>query len=303
MPSLGGHGRLLAGPLQRWGYLLNTPAVSDPFIESAMERYDIIAVTGCAFSGDGRLAIKNAPLLKRLMALSIRKKVTVYPVVSFTSAEQGARLLKDGLSRSRAILDLIRMCGQLKLRGIHLDFEYLPRENARLLAAFLSELRSRYRGTVTMAVFPQVEFPEKWSRFHDLEMICPHLDGIVIMCYDLHGLHTGPGPVTDVKWADKNIRHALKFMKPGSIWLGIPAYGYRWTDSCAGALSAHEGVRLSRNHNAQRDGSGNLTFSYPADRGLTRVYISDRQTRTGLEELARGHNLAGVSVWRIGFED
>ena len=113
-------------------------------------------------------------------------------------------MLKSGKVRYRAASAVKEMCETYGFPGIHLDFEYFPPEDSFFLALFLKELKDKMKNlVVSMAVFPQAEFPEKWSRFHDLTKISRHLDEIVIMCYDYHRPGTGPGPVTDKNWADK----------------------------------------------------------------------------------------------------
>jgi hypothetical protein len=76
-----------------------------------------------------------------------------------------------------------------------------------------------------MAVFPQKEFSQEWSRFYDLEIVPPCLDGIMLMCHDRHAGHTGPGPVKDLLWAEQDIKSALKRPAPDSPHPGIPATG------------------------------------------------------------------------------
>ena len=168
--------------------------------------------------------------------------------------------------------------------GIHLDFEYLPPEYSKQLGLFLDDLNKEYSGTITMAVFPKIGIPEKWSGFHDLAVISPRVDEVVLMCYDLHGSHTGPGPVTDVKWAEKNIKYALSLIEPGRLWLGIPAYGYRWCGKKATALSSRHGVKKAEQHNARRDPSGTL-FYKSGNSCIT--YISDSHTRSLLTGLVK----------------
>ncbi len=154
-----------------------------------------------------------------------------------------------------------------------------------------------------MAIFPQVKFPARMSRFHDLEIIAHHLDEAVIMCYDYHGAHSGPGPVTDVSWAEENIRHALRFMRPERIWLGIPAYGYLWCGGRTEAISAKRGVPLARSHGAVRHPSGTLHATFTRGNATCILDLSDKTTREKLASLARRYGLAGIAIWRLGLED
>ncbi len=155
-----------------------------------------------------------------------------------------------------------------------------------------------------MAVFPQIEFPKERAGFHDLAVIGPHLDEIVLMCYDLHRQGTTPGPVTDIEWSERNIAHALKLLSPRQIWLGVPAYGYSWDASGkASALSARSGVKEATRCSAARHSSGTLYYECAGAKGLRRAWIADRHTRLLMERLAARYGLRGTALWRLGFEE
>lgn len=286
-----------------WGYIHHASTLSDEYLEATVPGYDVICLTGFRLTETGPISIESARLLKRIAPIVGKNNATIYPLISFRSAAQGHRILNSpDLSKTaaRSIRDLARKNG---FSGVHLDFEYLPASDSQKLQDFLVILRKTFRGAITMAIFPQVEFPEKWSGFHDLRLLAPLLDGIVLMCYDLHGAHTGPGPVTSIDWADRNIIHAIRHMDPEKIWIGIPAYGYCWTGGKATAIPASRGARLSRKHGSRRDSSGTMRIDYTQSGKLIRIYFSDRETRKLLTDLSARHGLAGTALWHLGFED
>lgn len=283
-----------------WGYMVHTDIQQYAYRPDIMDRFSVICFTGFMLHDDGRISTPPGPTLNIIKKLSLKRNVAIYPLISFASAHAGRKILSDASCRKKAVHSIASMSAKHEFCGIHLDFEYLPPEYARLLGLFLDELRKEYHGAITMAVFPGIGFPGKWSGFHDLSIIAPRVDGMVLMCYDLNGSHTGPGPVTDVKWAEKNIVYALRHCKPGRLWLGVPAYGYRWCGGTATALSSKQGVKLAARNNARRDPSGTLVYK-TANSCLT--YISDRKTRSLLAHIAAQYGLAGIAIWRIGFED
>jgi len=287
----------------RWGYLVPGPALTDTYLESVMGLYSVLTMTGFKIGETGDIIVESDSITNRIISITAKYHVTLYPLVSFKSAAQGHRILSSRALREKTAVKLSNFIRSKGFAGVHLDFEYLPPEDAGKLGHFLESLRREYSGKITMAVFPPVGFPEKWNRFHDLNIIAPRVDEIVLMCYDYHGNHTGPGPVTDIRWAEQNIKRVLERIRPSRIWLGIPAYGYRWCGGKAVALSAREGARLTEKYSPARDTSGTLRFFY-SDTGRTcTVYISDKQTRSLLQKLASDYNLAGTALWRIGFED
>lgn len=290
-------------PPLRWGYLVHTSTPRAEYLEKALAGYAVVSPTGFRLGYPGTITRENPRLIKSLKALSHRHGFALYPLVSFRSTAQGRMILASEESRDRAALAIADLAQKEDFPGVHLDFEYLPPEDSDKLALFLSRLRAHYEGKITMALFPQVEFPEKWSRFHDLGKIGHLLDKAVIMCYDYHGPGGRPGPVTDVSWAEKNIRHALGFMKPEQVWLGIPAYGYLWCGGRARVVSAKRGALIAEARGATRDPSGTLRALFRQGDATCHLYLSDRITRIRLADLARRYRLAGTALWRIGFDD
>ncbi len=287
----------------RWGYLQPGPALTDNYLETVMRHYTVLCMTGFRIGETGDIAVESTGMTNRIRSMAGKRRVTLYPLVSFKSAALGHRILSSRVLREKTAVKLSNFIRSKGFAGVHLDFEYLPPEDAGKLGDFLDSLRREYSGKITMAVFPPVGFPEKWNRFHDLSIIASRVDEIVLMCYDLHGTHTGPGPVTDIRWAEQNITRALERMRPSRIWLGIPAYGYRWCGGKAVALSAREGSRLMEKYSPARDTSGTLRFFYSDTGRECTVFFADKQTRSLLQKLADDYGLAGTALWRIGFED
>jgi spore germination protein YaaH len=294
-----------AGPRTgAWAYILHTSHLTDNYLETTIPAYSAISITGFRLAADGSLKFEQNRLIKHIIGLTRRHSISLYPLVSFTSPEGGKRLLNSKNARARAIRLITELIREYKFAGIHLDFEYLSPENSKKLGNFLSELQaSPFKGKITMAVFPQIDFPEKWSGFHDLAIIGKFADEIVIMCYDLHNQHTEPGPVTDTEWAEKNIRAALNHIKADRLWLGIPAYGYRWCGGRSDVISAKEAASSARAYLPERHRSQNIYYSYRRADHECRVFASDRHTRESLIELATKYGLAGTAVWRLGLED
>lgn len=283
-----------------WGYLVHTDNLSEAYLQSIMTRFSVICITGFKLGVNERMTAPPGQFLHTIKVIAGKKGVTLYPVISFVSTGAGSRILSDEQARKSAARAIAVLAINNGFPGIHLDFEYLRPEYAKRLGLFLEDLRKEFRGSITMAVFPHIGFPGKWSGFHDLSVISPLVDAVVLMCYDLHGSHTGPGPVTDVAWAENNIAYALSYIKPGRLLLGMPAYGYRWCGGRATALSSRKGVKQAAQRNAKRDPSGTLFFK-SGNSCLT--YLSDRHTRSLLKSLADRYGLAGTAVWRIGFEE
>lgn len=294
--------------LQEWVYCLAQSIEREserPSVEAAAGKVDVLAVTGYKLSQDGHVHGLSQQIRNHLVAVGARSRATMLPVVAFRSSSEGRRLLVSPSARETARGELAALARDGAYAGLHLDFEYLPPEDAPRLEVFLRELREALKGAkLTMAVFPPVDFPAKWSGFHDLVRIGPLLDEIVLMCYDYHRPGTPAGPVVDLEWTRRNVLEVLKSVRPGKLWLGMPAYGYSWSaDGKTRVVSAREAARLAGRSMGVRHASGTLHVRIPGPNGGHEAYVADRETRRRMEALADSFGLRGVALWRLGFEE
>ncbi len=295
---------------RHWAYLTDAsfnPAADSTYRESLARNYSALALAGFAVGRDGSL-VRRPARARSVADYAAAKGIRYFPVISFSSVADGTGLLSSDFSRRRAIARITGCIREYSASGIHLDFEYLPPERARDLATFIGEIRDAVKSydrslSISMALFPQVDFPSNRAGFHDFARIAPLLDEAVLMCYDYHRKGTGPGPVVSVHWADRNIVQALKFFKPDRLWLGVPAYGYAWKGSTAEVISARSGVKQAARFGAVRHASGTVYYEYDRGGVTHRAYIADVRTRNELEALARKHGLKGTALWRLGLED
>lgn len=290
----------------RWGYLLEGSVLlkgGDAGPRERISGYEVICHTGYVLDRGGKLV--RTPEERNALKKLIPNTAEYVPMIGLRSASEGRAMLASPAARFLAAKELAGLIEGEKFKVLHLDFEYLPPEDAPRLAEFLKTLRATCRGArLSMAVFPQIEFPREKSGFHELSVIAPCLDEIVLMCYDLHGPGTKPGPVTDIGWSERNIAHALKFLNPRQVWLGVPAYGYRWEASGrSAAVSARSGVKEALRCISERHGSGTLYYECRGARGARRAWIADRHTRAMMEDLAVKYGLRGTAMWRLGLEE
>ncbi|MCP4136784.1 MAG: hypothetical protein GY754_37790 [bacterium] len=294
-----------APAVKTWAYILHSSRLSSRNLDSTLPKLDAACITGFKLTSKGKIKHSKGRLYSRVRKKTKKYGVPLYPLIGFSSVAVGRKILRSPGLRKKAISSILRLVKKHNFTGVHLDFEYLPPAYAPRLAQFLKELRPALKGsTLSMALFPPVEFPARLCGFHDPGLLAPHLDQVVLMCYDYHSHRSGPGPVTGVEWSRKNISEMLRHFKPGQVWLGIPAYGYHWREKGrTRALSARAGMKLVRKYGSSRHPSGCVFVSYKDSKGRHTVYFSDKTTRRRLTNLARKQNLAGTALWRMGFED
>ncbi len=293
-----------ARPL-KWGYILSSSAPDNGELVKYFRKYTVISMTGFRINRDGALKYRFNSIMRRIVKSGEKTGRDIFPLVTFDSTAAGKRVLGSRRLTGISTGNIVKLIDRYGFKGVHIDFEYLPPEYSRSFGKFLRLLkRCMGKRELTAALFPQVDFPGKLSGFHELSLLSPFLDQVVIMCYDLHCSRTGPGPVTGIEWAERNINHFLKFFPAEKIWLGVPGYGYRWTNRKNGkAISSKSASALSGNIKQGRNSSGTIEIRYWKDGREIRIDYSDKKTRQLLEDLSEKYRLKGTALWRLGLED
>jgi len=289
----------------KWIYIPHYAKLSDNEIAAAVSDYDIICFTGVLITGNGEIRFNGNSLLNKTIKSGNDSKKILYPLISFENSASGIKILNSKNLMEKTAVKIVEFCRNRSFTGFHLDLEYIDSSYAEKLSNFVKTIKENCGDLkLTMALYPQIDFNSPYSGFHDITLLAPHIDGAVIMCYDMHRPDTKPGPVTDMRWTEKNINYLLKFMPPDNIILGMPAYGYLWSDnSAARAISAKHGAALKKRHGYIRDNSGCVYIEYNINGKITKVYISDIETRSRLLQIALRYSLGGHALWRAGFED
>ncbi len=285
--------------------MLHSSKLSFNYLDAKIRTFNRISITGFKIDRQGNLKYRLNRVMKNVLLLSEKYAVQIYPLISFQSVSAGRKVLNSKILSKRSITRIKQIIFKYGFPGIHLDFEYLPPRDSTNFARYLKTLKENLSGKkITAAIFPQIGFPKRYSRFHDPVIISPFLDEIVIMCYDMHRANTAPGPVSHIKWAEENIIEIKKYFNPNKIWLGIAAYGYMWPrEGKALAISAAKAAKLAVKSKVKRDPSGNLTFNYIHKGKKYIIFFSDSIMREMMSLLVKKYRLAGTALWRIGFEE
>ncbi len=118
-----------------------------------------------------------------------------------------------------------------------------------------------------------------------------------------------PGPVAGMDWVEPCVQYAVSVVPSEKISLGIPAYGYDWD------LTHGTGVQVFwKNIPALISRTGAIPqwdtassspfFTYQAsDKSSHVVWYEDTTSIPIKSKLVLSYNLAGVSMFALGFED
>lgn len=235
-----------------------------------------------------------------LIAEAKRRKVRVIPTIMWSDAAAMHRILGNTKTRVALEDEILAEVEKYGFDGIDIDFEGKWYETRDYFSTFLKGL--------------QMRFPKKWvmctiesrtpltSRYdgtppegvgqyaNDYRAINKYCDRVRIMAYDQWTIDVQLNkaanqapyiPVADVRWVEKAMKEALKFIPARKLSIGVPTYGYEFTVMPL----AEQGFRYKRQwalnpkyaHDlaaeygvvAKRNIAGELSFTYVPTHGAS----------------------------------
>ncbi|WP_040224423.1 glycosyl hydrolase family 18 protein [Bhargavaea cecembensis] len=231
------------------------------------------------------------------------------------SVELAEALFNSEAAQDRLIREVVALAKEKGAEDVHVDFEYLGKENREKYTAFLRKLKegiAPHGLTLSVALPPKTsaEQPGMWYEGHDYAAIGKIADFVVVMTYEW-GYSGGPpmavspiGPVRDV------LEFAVSVIPPEKVHMGQNLYGYDWTlpfkpgNPPARTLSPQAAIALARERNAaiQYDEKAQAPFfHYWKDGKEHVVWFEDARSIKAKFELLKELDLRGISYWHLAF--
>jgi spore germination protein YaaH len=130
------------------------------------------------------------------------------------------------------------------------------------------------------------------------------------MCYDFKEAQSPPGPVAPFSWVEQNITLAIQQgFRPEQICLGVATYGYDWPVGETGGFSVPTAEIMKKitmnGYNVKwSDQYQEPYYTYTNNFGESReVWFENANTLQTKLNLVNKYKLAGISIWRLGYED
>lgn len=215
------------------------------------------------------------------------------------STELLCRLLSSETAYQAHAEELLALALQNGYDGLEIDYENL-RKDEKLwehFMPFVSYLydRCREEGLKLRVVIETNIEAEKIA----------WVEGPVytVMCYNLYGSHSGPGPKADKAFLTE-VMQKMQYV-PGKVDYALANGGFDWSeDGTVTGLTTAKAEQLLFDTQAvaeRDDGSGARYFSYADAEGkVHQVWYADEETmETWMTWLAEGGNKQ-FSIWRVG---
>lgn len=209
-------------------------------------------------------------------------------------------LLSSEEARSNHIDEILEMTIQGGFDGIEIDYEGMKKDIAlwKLYIQFINELyqtAAEKSLLVRIVLEPGVPVEEQFD--------FPDGPEYVMMCYNLFGYGTEPGPKANKEFLLKMIHKMEGFS--GKVNFAVATGGFDFAkDGKVVQVTEKEAVKLVKEHSKTpiRDKESNsLVFSYRDNRGMSHeVWFADKETIQYWFDVIKGAGDHELSIWRIG---
>lgn len=208
------------------------------------------------------------------------------------------RLLGADESMGRHLRQIVELAVGYNVDGIEIDYESIGKDGA-LWERFCLFITRLYEACTEEGLRLRVVLGWNSVDFADF----PAGPEYVVMCYNLYGKHSGPGPKANTLFLENTFNKNKSL--PGNVSIAFANGGFDWVDGVMlRSLTQREIAALldDRNIQAKRDcDSQGLFFTYEDDEGgLHEIWYSDGATLDYWIQLAEKHGYHSFSLWRFG---
>lgn len=216
------------------------------------------------------------------------------------SRELLEQLLADEASEQKHLADLLELVDVYRLDGLEIDYENIKDNEAlwEKYAAFLEHLRDALSGYDT-AIRADLEW--KAASYVSLP------EGITysVMCYNLYGYHSGPGPKADSLFLSRVAK--LYADRADEVSMALACGGFLWEDGkVIRAVTQQEAREAAKAAGAKcvRDGAGGaLHAEWKADGRKYALWYADGVTLHAWQQQMLSEGFTHFDLYRLGGND
>ncbi|HEY1992354.1 MAG TPA: glycosyl hydrolase family 18 protein [Gammaproteobacteria bacterium] len=286
--------------------LTSAESTANPVNEVALDQVSVDADGNLHSSLSGTLAASD----------SSQGKLSYATVSNFGATDFDPAIAHGAMvtHRGNTLQNLVALAKAGHLTGIDIDFEGIYPGDRNAYSDFVAALATQLHAANSLLM---LSVPAKrsddpgdaWTWPYDYPVIGKTADFIQVMTYDEHVPGQAPGPVAGIDWMQATLDYAVSQINHDKMLLGLPAYGYDFD------VTHNTGARVDWKDTAALIGSAAAVpvwqastesehFDYTAgDGSFHQVWYETPQGIQDKAHLAVSLNLAGVSVWALGFEN
>lgn len=228
---------------------------------------------------------------------------------NFTQEVSTTETLSSTAARQNIISQLIQAAKDVGMDGINVDFESLSEDVGIHFLEFLRELSIEcHKNNLVLSVDNPV--PEDFTSHYDRAEQGRVVDYVIIMGYDEHYVGSEAGSVASLPWVEQGIQDTLKEVPAKRVINAIPFYTRLWRTTGGNVTSEAIGMDQAQQTIAENnvetywDKTTSQNYGkYDIDNSTYQIWIEDAQSVAEKVKLVSKYDLAGVSAWKLGFEN
>lgn len=221
-------------------------------------------------------------------------------------------MLTSATARQNLIDQLLVVMPREGYDGINVDIEGIYPADSDAYINLLRELKAalKPKGYWLTVSIPAKTFHnprDGWSGGYDYKAIGEVADHILIMTYDQNWMGGTPGPIATLPWVEQVMKYAVSQMPAEKVLMGLATYGYDWGGPRNRALAYPNAMALAKQYGATVNWHQEYQVPYfkyqDAQGNQHEVWFEDQNSAKAKLQLIKKYGLAGVGIWRLGFED
>lgn len=228
---------------------------------------------------------------------------------NFTQEVSTTETLSNTAARQNIISQLIQAATSVGMDGINVDFESLSEDVGIHFLEFLRELSIEcHKNNLVLSVDNPV--PEDFTSHYDRAEQGRVVDYVIIMGYDEHYVGSEAGSVASLPWVEQGIQDTLAEVPAERVINAVPFYTRLWRTTggnvTSEAIGMDQAQQVISENNVETywDKATSQNYGkYDIDNSTYQIWIEDSQSIAEKVKLVSKYNLAGVSAWKLGFEN
>lgn len=228
---------------------------------------------------------------------------------NFTQEVSTTETLSSTAARQNIISQLIQAAQDVGMDGINVDFESLSEDVETHFLEFLRELSIEcHKNNLVLSVDNPV--PEDFTSHYDRAEQGRVVDYVIIMGYDEHYVGSEAGSVASLPWVEQGIQDTLDEVPAERVINAIPFYTRLWKTTGGNVTSEAIGMDQAQQTIADNnvetywDKTTSQNYGkYDIDNSTYQIWLEDAQSVAEKVKLVSKYDLAGVSAWKLGFEN
>ncbi|RHO86546.1 glycosyl hydrolase family 18 [Ruminococcus sp. AF41-9] len=228
---------------------------------------------------------------------------------NFTQDVSTTETLSSTAARQNMISQLVQAALNVGMDGINVDFESLSEDVGIHFLEFLRELSIEcHKNNLVLSVDNPV--PEDFTSHYDRAEQGKVVDYVIIMGYDEHYVGSETGSVASLPWVEQGIVDTLDEVPAARVINAVPFYTRLWRTTggnvTSEAIGMDQAQQVISENNVETywDKTTSQNYgSYDIDNSSYQIWLEDSQSIAEKVKLVSKYGLAGVSAWKLGFEN